>query len=68
MAHIIFGRGDSDGVVRQSGLLFLLAMLYNVNLDTWSHMMRYFAKVGKTPFGRYYYWRIDYLHYPISKL
>lgn len=51
MAHTVFGRGDSDGIVRQTKLFFLWAMLHEVDLDTGSHLARQFAKVGKATSG-----------------
>lgn len=47
MANTLFGRGDSDGSVRQDELLFLWAMLHGVHLDTGSHMVRHLLKVAK---------------------
>ena len=47
MAHTCFGRSDSDGVIRQSDLLFLWVMMHEARLDMGSHLARQFARVGR---------------------
>ncbi len=53
MSNTLFGRGDSDGVVRQSELLFLWNMLHpEVQLDAGSHLITHMVKVGKASAGK----------------
>lgn len=51
ISNTIFGRGDSDGVVRMSELICLWNMLYEGNVDTGSHLIRHLVKVGKATKG-----------------
>lgn len=51
MANTIFGCGDSEGVVCQSELIILWAMINDVNIDTGSHFIRHLVKIRKGSAG-----------------
>lgn len=51
MTHIIFECGDNDRVIHQSKLIFLWAMIHNINIDRGLHFMRYLTKVVRASAG-----------------
>ncbi|GAB4829217.1 hypothetical protein Ancab_018883 [Ancistrocladus abbreviatus] len=51
MAHIVFRCGNSDGVVRQSKLFLLWAMMNEFNIDMGLYMVGQLARVGKAKTG-----------------
>lgn len=53
LSSTLFGRGDSEGAIRKSELLFMWAMVTpGVNLDTGSYLIRHLVKVGNAAAGK----------------
>ncbi|KAK4415168.1 hypothetical protein Salat_2624000 [Sesamum alatum] len=48
LAHTLFGRGDSEGVVRCSELFVLWAMVNDFQIDTGSFFIRQFSKIANS--------------------
>lgn len=51
MANTLFGRGESEGVARQTELYFLWAMIENFDIDTGAYLARQFERVAKASKG-----------------
>ncbi|GAB2266505.1 hypothetical protein Dimus_001509 [Dionaea muscipula] len=51
MAQTIFGRGDSEGVVRQSELLFFDAMFSGLGVDAGAFLAQHLLKVAHSTHG-----------------
>lgn len=49
VSHVVFGCGDSDGIVCYRELMFLWAILEKIHLDISSYLVRYLAKVYRAP-------------------
>ncbi|KAL0405378.1 UNVERIFIED_CONTAM: hypothetical protein Slati_3851700 [Sesamum latifolium] len=51
LAHTLFGRGDSEGVVRRSELFVMWAMVNDFSIDTGSLLARQFSKIANSNVG-----------------